>query len=183
VPKTENAMSREQMDLCIRETAKGSHEAFRRLYDECHRPIYLFALTILRDAQQAQDAVQETFLNLYAFAGTYRPGTNPRAWIFAIARNASTAILKKTPKNLVSPDALEHQPAVGADPAEESWQDLTALSVLNEDEQKILSLYVFAGLTQPEIARLLDLPYRTVRAKYGYAIKKLKKYYLTRGDA
>ena len=56
-----------------------------------------------------------------------------------------------------------------------------ALKTLLPQEREIVSLFVFGGLKQTEIAEIMNLSYMKVRSKYGYAMKKLKKYYLKEG--
>lgn len=50
-----------------------------------------------------------------------------------------------------------------------------AIQKLTEIEKEILSLYIFAGLKQIEIAKVLQFPYVKVRSHYKYAIQKLRK--------
>jgi DNA-directed RNA polymerase specialized sigma24 family protein len=54
---------------------------------------------------------------------------------------------------------------------------LAALQILTKQEREIVSLYVYAGFSQVEIAKELQIPYVKVRSQYGYAIKKLRAYY------
>lgn len=170
------------MDQHIRRIANGDNEALKTLYDALYRPIYLFALSVVKDRQLAEDALQDTFLNVLRLADTYRQGTKPRAWIFTVARHASLAVLKKTAQPLLSLDEIA--PTVSAPPDRESddaFAALEAMSVLTPVEREIVALYVYAGFRQTEIAGILHMPYGEARAHYGYAMKKLKRYYSQQG--
>jgi RNA polymerase sigma-70 factor (ECF subfamily) len=172
-----------EMDLCIGRVADGDNTAFKALYDAFYKPIYLFGLSIVKDHQLAEDVLQETFLSLLASAGTYRRGTKPRAWIFAIARNASLAALKNSQsKAFVSIDEMEQ---IAADTpglyGEHSVDEVEALSILTPEEREIVVLYVYAGFRQTEIANILQMAYSEVRSHYGYALRKLKRHYTQRG--
>lgn len=67
------------------------------------------------------------------------------------------------------------------DKVENSIIALEALNVLDETERTIVSLYIFWDFKQTEIAKILKIPYRTVRDKYSYAIKKMKGYFGKKG--
>jgi len=173
-----------EMDLCIQRVAQGDTASFKALYDAFYKPIYLFALAIVKDHQLAEDALQDTFLNLLACAKTYRPGTKPRAWMYSIARNAGIAALKNSPgRAFLSLDEIEQTASTEAADLLEgnSIDGIEALSILTPEERQIVFLYVYAGFRQPEIAKILQTPYNTVRSHYGYALKKLKRYYTREG--
>lgn len=175
---TQTDPERVQLDGYIRQTACGDRDAFRLLYLALRTPVYRFALSQLHDCHQAEDVMQETFCSILRYAGSYHPGTNPRAWVFSIARNlvaaqrgdlAGTVPLDAIGDTLTLPD--------GQAALLDRLSALEALAILSPEEREILSLYLYAGLRQTEIARLLHIPYLKVRSRYGYAIKKLKIYY------
>ena len=67
--------------------AKGDHDALAALYQHTNASIYGFALSILKNASDAEDALHDCFLDIYQAAGSYRPQGKPMAWIFTIVRN------------------------------------------------------------------------------------------------
>lgn len=177
-------MTNKQLDLCINEIAAGNREAFRQLYDELKNPIFLFALSLSHDYQTAEDVEQETFLNIMQCASKYRIGTNAKAWIFGIARNCCADKYKAASRYVpLEPDILSSFPNEEKEfnRVENSIIALEALSILDESEREIVSLYLFCDLKQTEIAKLLKISYSSVRAKYAYAIKKLKRYFKNKG--
>ncbi|MCL2298817.1 MAG: RNA polymerase sigma factor [Firmicutes bacterium] len=172
-----------EIDLCIQRVADGDSAAFKTLYDAFYKPIYLFGLSIVKDHQLAEDVLQDTFLSVLASAGTYRRGTKPRAWMFAIARNASLAALKNS-QNKAFLDIDEIEQTAAATPGlygEHSVDEVEALSILTPEEREIVVLYVYAGFRQTEIAHIMQMAYSEVRSRYGYALKKLKRHYALEG--
>lgn len=134
--------------------------------------------------QAAEDVEQDTFLNIMQSACKYRPGTNAKAWIFSITRNCCSDYLKTNTKYVpLEADILASFPAEDRhlDKVENSIIALEALNVLDETERTIVSLYIFWDFKQTEIAKILKIPYRTVRDKYSYAIKKMKGYFGKKG--
>lgn len=177
-------MTNRQLDLCICEIATGNREALRQLYNEFKNPIFLFDLSILKNYQAAEDVEQDTFLNIMQSACKYQPGTNAKAWIFSITRNCCSDYLKNNTKYVpLEVDILASFPAKERclDKVENSIIALEALNVLDETERTIVSLYIFWDFRQTEIAKILKIPYRTVRDKYSYSIKKMKGYFERKG--
>ncbi len=173
-----------QLDLCICEIAAGDREALSQLYIEMKDPVFRFALSLVRSRHLAEDIEAETFLNIMQSACGYKPGTNARAWIFAIARNCCMDCMKANAKfSFVDNDSLDLQPtdANGLEQTENALLVLEAMKTLSETEQMIVSLYLYSGLKQTEIAKVLNIPYLSVRSKYGYAIRKLKRYFERKG--
>ncbi len=58
---------------------------------------------------------------------------------------------------------------------------IQAMNHLEELERTIVILYLVVGMKQTEIAKCVRLPYHTVRSKYRYAIKKLRRYFADKG--
>lgn len=177
-------MTGRQLDLCICEIAKGDREALRDLYDEMKNPIFLFALSILRDYQLAEDAEEETFLAVMESARNYRPGTNAKAWLFSIARNCCMDIIKSNSKCVsLDDETLSSFPSREdeGEKAENAVIAAEAMGSLGEEERMIVSLYLLSGLRQTEIAEVLGMSYLSVRSKYAYAIRKLKRYFEKKG--
>ena len=179
-----NSMTGKQLDLCICEIAAGNREALSQLYIEMKDPVFRFALSLVRSRQLAEDIEAETFLNIMQSVCGYKPGTNARAWIFAIARNCCMDCMKANAKfSVVDNDSLDLLPtdANGLEQTENALLVLEAMKTLSETEQMIVSLYLYSGLKQTEIAKVLNIPYLSVRSKYGYAIRKLKRYFERKG--
>lgn len=172
-------MTNEQLDSCIKEIAAGDRKALRQLYDEMKNPIFLFAMSLLKNYQAAEDVTQETFLNIMQSPYNCKNVRNVRAWVFGIARNCCADNLKKQSKYIFA--EAEDLPYNEENSAPYSEMEASAIlsdafEQLNETERTVVYLYLYAGMKQREIAAALDMPYLTVRSRYSYAIKKLKKY-------
>lgn len=90
-----NKYKQKNIDMCIRLIARHDYTALEEFYKEFSNPIYRFSLMLLHDSLLAEDAMQNTFVKIMANAKSYSPGTNPRAWIFAIARNVCMDLYNK----------------------------------------------------------------------------------------
>lgn len=76
----------------------GDKEAFCELYAKTSNAIFSYALSILRNQQDAEDAMQETYLKIRSAAHLYQPEGKPMAWVFTIARNI--CLMKFRKKNM-----------------------------------------------------------------------------------
>jgi RNA polymerase sigma-70 factor (ECF subfamily) len=84
------------MDL-VKAAREGREAAFLRLFDEHHAPLFRFAYRLTGSAADAEDIVQECFLELLRPAGWYDPGrTAIRTYLFGVVRNQSLKRWRRT---------------------------------------------------------------------------------------
>ena len=163
------------LDVCLGKISRQDEYALEELYRAFAKPIYRFSLMTIGDLSLAEDAMQETFLRIMSYSGTYKMGTNARAWIFRIARNACIDVMNKrmttTDDETMESISEEHQ----IDDVTENIVLREAVARLTDVEREILSLHIYSGLKQTEIASVMRMPYIKVRSHYKYAIQKLRK--------
>lgn len=157
--------------------ANGDSQALAALYQQTKDAVYGFALSILKNRQDAEDVLQETYIRIHLAAASYRPGTRPMSWILTIAKNLSLMKLRERPKTAgLTDEQWELLPQRAPDLTSEDRLVLqTALCRLSGQERQIVILHAVSGLKHREIGQLLELPLATVLSKYHRAIKKLKK--------
>jgi RNA polymerase sigma-70 factor, ECF subfamily len=138
---------------------------------------------LLRNEEDARDIVQEAYLRAFKSFGGFR-GSNGRAWLLTIVRNASYTLLKKhhavdltttfdeeihaTGRDSVSPTTiLEH--------AEDAERIREAMDKLPAEFREILTLRHQEGLSYKEIADIAQIPPGTVMSRLARARAKLKE--------
>lgn len=161
----------------IKAIARGDTRALGELYDGTHAAVYGFALSLLKNAHDAEDVLQDAYLRIYHGAPGYRPDGKPMAWILTITRNLALTVLRKRQGGEVFAfDALERvlseNPAFSA---EDAWILRAVLETLDEGERQLVTLHVIGGLKHRETARMLGIPLSTVLSKYARALGKLKR--------
>jgi len=132
------------------------------------------------DAQIAEDAAQETFIQAWLHLSTYRPQTSLRNWLYRIAVNAATDILRKEKRIL--PNALEDlqlsDPLPGPEATFSQEERTTviqkAILSLPDACRSVLVLREYEGLSYQEIADTLSIPPGTVMSRLNYARKLLR---------
>ncbi len=157
------------LDNLMKEVARGSARAFERLYEGMKRGVFALAYSYLRNYEDAEDAVQETFLTVKRKAQLYRMGTNARAWIFQIAKNVALDELRRRKRRMEAPSLKDE----GVETPLPFLDELTAR--LSEEEREIVLMHAVWGYKHKEIAEEKGLPLGTVTWKYNEAIKKLRK--------
>lgn len=161
--------------------AAGDEEAFRQLYQNTDKTMYSFILSILKNPQDAEEVLQETFLKVWTSAGSYQSQGKPLAWMFTIARNLCYMKFRdqKHQSDMGLDDISEKETGEVCLPIEQAADKMVlqaALDILKEEEGQIVLLHVTAGLKHREIAANMGMPLATVLSKYNRAMKKLENH-------
>lgn len=137
-------------------------------YEAHHIELYRFALSILRDPQQAEDVLQETFVKLLSGKFSSPTPGKEKAWLFKVARNLCYDILRRRIRE------LELTPEIAA-PEGENWAFIELISPLSQDEREIVSLKFIGGFTHKEIAKITGTTVHAAKKRYERAIQKLRE--------
>jgi RNA polymerase sigma-70 factor, ECF subfamily len=161
----------------IARVGEGDPGAFELLYRRYARPVFALALRRLGDRGRAEDAVQETFASVWRSAGSYRQERGPGApWLYAVARNAIVdrrRALGEPPVEPVEEISKDAGPAERAETGWIAWRVHRALAELPEQQQRLIELAYWSGLSQSEIAEFLNLPLGTVKTRTRSALARL----------
>ena len=160
--------------------ANGDGHAFTELYQLTSGAVYGFALSILRNREDAEDVMHDAFIKTYTGAVTYKPTGKPLAWILTIVRNLAYNKIRagKVSEDLSGYD-WKTDTAYHEDEADRITDRMVlaqAMNVLDFEERQIFILHAATGLKHREIAEILDLPTGTVLSKYSRAVKKMRKH-------
>ena len=90
----------------------GEKDAFCELYEQISNIVFSYALSLLRNREDAEDAMQETFLKIRSAAHLYVPMGKPMAWIFTITRNICLAKYRMMLKKLCEKGIFKNERAV-----------------------------------------------------------------------
>ena len=164
------------IENCIVQIAAGDREALTPLYRQTSATVYGFALSILKNRQDAEDVLQDTYIRIWNAAGSYTPGGKPLAWILTITRNLALMRMRERSRTVeMSPDVWQSFLAEEAAGNQEDRLMLASLlEMLSDQERQIVMLHAMTGWKHREIAELLHLPLPTVLSKYNRALKKIR---------
>jgi RNA polymerase sigma-70 factor (ECF subfamily) len=159
-------------------------ESFEQLAMPHFERLYNFACWLTHDRLEAEDLVQETYVKALKGFASFRPGTNFRAWIYKILRNAfltSRTGLKATPTVPLEPESEEEGlPVVSETPESILLQRSDGQFVQQALEQlpvayrEILLLCEVEEMSYQEISAALGIPMGTVMSRLSRARKALR---------
>lgn len=183
---------------------KKSEAYYKELFENELLPhidaLYTFAYHLTYNEEDANDLVQEAYLKAYRFIDKYHPGTNAKAWLFKILKNA---YINEYRKRVKRPTKVEFEQVVTYLESDEDhgsgYMDLreeifshmmgdevtTAINALPLDFRTVILLCDIEGFTYEEISKIIDVPIGTVRSRLFRARnmlkEKLRKYAETLG--
>ena len=146
-------------------------DALHKLYELINKNVYSFALSILKNHDDALEVMQDTFVSVYNNANRYENKDKPMAWILTITKNLSYMKLRKG-KKTTDIDDLEFS---SKDNSDDKIFIKHLLDKLTKEEREIVVLHVVNGFKFHEIAKLLGLKLSTTLSKYHRAIKRIKE--------
>ena len=156
--------------------ANGDHSALEDLYDLIKTDVYAYALSKLRNKSDAEDIMQDTFVNVFRYAKQYQAKGKPLAWIFTIELNLIKRHIKVGSRTIGIDEGYKTNTKITDTEdtivTNNFLQQL--LSNLSEEEREIVTLHLVSGLKHKEIAKLLKIGLSTILSKYNRAIKKLQ---------
>jgi RNA polymerase sigma-70 factor (ECF subfamily) len=168
----------------IRLIAQRDPEAVALLYDRFAPVLFGLSLRILRDTRDAEDVLQEVFIQVFRDAPRYEPDrASPRTWLLTIARSRALDRLRSL-RAAWRHVAAGEEPETAAAAASSVPQEHvllarhveTQLAKLSEKERVVLRLAYFDGYTQEEIAAKLGEPLGTVKSRTRAALTKLRAF-------
>ena len=151
--------------------------------------VYRFARSLTRDASDAEDVVQETYLRAFRSWHTFQPGTDVKRWLFTIARNVFLRSRERSQREVALDD--DGTAAVEATQAQEAWvrggldplldrSDLgpaidEAIAALPASFRAVVTLVDIEDQSYESTAEVLGIPVGTVRSRLFRARKLLQE--------
>ena len=158
---------------------EGSGEEFREIVDKYKAPVMAIAMNILGNREDAEDACQETFVQVYRNLEHFDARLSFRNWIYTILFHRCLDLIKKKRRfrNLTS--KVRNEPigqfATGAyDPEEKKQLSQDILRHLSPKERTVLCLWANEGFTAVEISEVLRCSASTARVYLFNARRKVK---------
>ena len=168
----------------MRRIQAGDAAALAELYDRYTPLLYPVALRILRSATEAEDAVQDAWVQVWKRAESYdvRRG-NVAAWLLTVARTRALDRYRSVASRSRAETRAEEEPVRVApvDPARSAAQaDIgervrAALARLQPQQRQVLEIAYFEGLSQSEISERLDAPLGTVKSWTRQGLMRLRE--------
>jgi RNA polymerase sigma-70 factor, ECF subfamily len=169
--------------------ATGDESALSALYDLWSSRVHTLAFWILKDADEAEDVVEETFWQIWRTAHRYQGQRSAGStWIMMIARSRALDRLRARKRRAdwtaapATVSALQDQssdsppePASRLDSEDQQAQLVSALAALPSEQRSALEMAYFEGLSHGEIAERTAQPLGTVKTRIRLAMQKLRQ--------
>jgi RNA polymerase sigma-70 factor (ECF subfamily) len=168
---------------CMDRLRAGDTGALSELYDRHTPMLYAVAMRIVRRASDAEDVIQETWVQAWKNAASYDAARGPVAgWLVTIARSRAIDRFRSLASRLNAETAVEpaadpppDEPGAFAAARQLSARVSEALGALPEAQRRSLELAYFSGLSQSEIAARLGAPLGTVKSWTRQGLLRLRE--------
>lgn len=177
-------MSQQERDLqCVRRVQAGDEKALAELYDRYTPLVYPVALRILRSASDAEEVVQQAWLQVWKGAAGYdaRRGT-VAAWLLTVARSRALDLYRsvasrRRAEGKVDPEPLSppEDPTTSATQRQVSERVKQAMTGLTPQQRQALEIAYFEGLSQTEVAARMQAPLGTVKSWTRQGLMRLRE--------
>jgi RNA polymerase sigma-70 factor, ECF subfamily len=168
----------------LQQVALGSAAAMREVYARCGSKAFAVTLRLLPSRADAEEVLQETFLDVWRRAREFDPARGGlETWVATIARTRAIDRLRSmgTAARVVEGATHEPPPVSAAPPAPDEasalgqnrQRVLAALKQLPREQREVVELAYFEGLSQREIAERTGDPLGTVKTRARLALEKL----------
>ncbi len=168
----------------VNECRIGNRKAQFELYKLYANAMYNVALRIVNNDAEAEDVLQEAFLDAFSRINDFRQETTYGLWLKQIVINRSINYLRKRKVELVSLEEIE----IADEPIYDESETVlkveaikTAMNELPDGYRVVLTLYLFEGYDHEEISHILKITENTSRSQYMRAKRKLNSLLETKG--
>lgn len=171
-------------DELIQTARVGDATAFGILYQRHWGWVYRLLVAMVQDAQQAEDLAQEVFLRVYRHLNEYTARGQFVAWLKRIAMNLARNYLRDQRRarpmvpvevEVMDSGASHLDPEVIFSSHLLRQEIRTALRTLNEEQQQVLLLYYFSGMSVETIAAQLQCSVGTVKSRLFYGRRQVRQ--------
>lgn len=189
-PRKNASESSLEDDKLVKRAIGGDESAYKQLVEKYERALYFHILKMIKDKEQVEDLVQETFVKAFDNLNTYSTNYAFSTWLYRIATNHTIDYLRKKKLNTLSIDEpmktkdgememqLEDESAgTDRDIIRKQRQKIVqnAINNLPEKYRKVIEMRHMEEKSYKEIASVLDLPLGTVKAHIFRARELLYK--------
>lgn len=152
-------------------TAQGDRKAFAGLYQQSHRAVFGMCLNLLRDRDEANDVLQETYIQVWHHAGEYHADRGSvMTWMMSIGRYRCLDVLRRRRYDMDVDAISDEHPGDAQGPMENVHQQAnhqrlsTCLEGLDERYRSSIEMAYFRGFTHQQLAVAMGQPLGTTKS-------------------
>ncbi|MBW8325610.1 MAG: RNA polymerase sigma factor [Prolixibacteraceae bacterium] len=157
-------------------------KGFLQLMDIYKKPLYWHIRRLVVSHEDAEDILQETFINVYRFADSFKGESKVFTWLYRIATNECTKHFRKNKNWLKNAELITDK--MMSDLSGNDSDDSEAMLIkfqqailkLPEKQRMVFNLRYYDELSYEEISQILDSSVNTLKTNYHYASEKIRQY-------
>lgn len=167
--------------LMINNTATKD-KGFLQLMDTYKKPIYWHIRRLVVSHEDAEDILQETFIQVYRFAGSFKGESKIYTWLYRIATNECIRHFRKNKKSLMNSGSIAEKMLGELSETDSENSDAIlfkfqqAILQLPEKQRIVFNLRYYDELSYDEIGQILNSSVNSLKTNYHYASEKIKLY-------
>jgi len=168
--------------LSLIKNPTSKDKGFLQLMDAYKRPLYWHIRRLVVSHEDAEDILQETFINVYRFADSFKGDSRIFTWLYRIATNECTKHFRKNKNWLKNAELITDQIIgdLSGNDSENSEEMLVkfqqAILKLPEKQRMVFNLRYYDELSYEEIGQILNSSVNALKTNYHYASEKIKQY-------
>ncbi|HZZ74490.1 MAG TPA: RNA polymerase sigma factor [Puia sp.] len=168
-----------QHDELVERCRHGDRRSYGELYQKYSKAMYNTSLRIVNHTADAEDVLQESFVDAFAAIDSFAYKSTFGAWLKRIVINKSINTLRKKKMDIIDIDKTSALHVAEDDAYDEEGLKLKVEEIkksvkeLPNGYRTVLTLHLFEGYDQEEIAEILQISHATVRTQYMRAKQKL----------
>ncbi len=162
----------------------GQSDKLGLLFERYNKQLYGFFVRLTHDTALSEDLVQNVFLRILKYKGSFNPEKRFTTWMYQIARNVfHDQYRKKSNKENPVDEFKQHEPSEEMNVMQSEQDERVkllqkALEALPEDKKEILIMSRYQGLRYKEIGEIFNCSETAIKVKAHRAMKELKTIYL-----
>ncbi|TLH70977.1 RNA polymerase subunit sigma [Mycolicibacterium cosmeticum] len=171
------------LDVLLREVARGDAEAFAEFYDHTRARVYGLVVRVLRDPGYSEETTQEIYLQVWHNADSYDPAAgSPLAWLMTLAhrravdrvRSEQSASQRESRYGATNVDTPADHVADSVITADEHRRVVDCLGSLTDVQRECIDMAYYGGLTYREVSERLSANLATVKSRMRDGLRALR---------
>jgi len=171
------------LDVLLREVARGDAEAFAEFYDHTRARVYGLVVRVLRDPGYSEETTQEIYLQVWHNADSYDPAAgSPLSWLMTLAhrravdrvRSEQSASQRESRYGATTLDTPADHVADSVITADEHRRVVDCLGSLTDVQRECIDMAYYGGLTYRQVSERLSANLATVKSRMRDGLRALR---------
>lgn len=176
------SLERAALSSALARVADGDRAALQEVYRRTSAKLYSVCLRIFPEPEDAQDVLQDAYINVWQRAGSFDPArASPITWLVTLTRNRAIDRLRQRGKRIMTPiedvhDLADDRPDAEACliAADSDARVHGCVETLAKGDASLIRTAFFDGATYADIAERADIPLGTIKSRMRRALIKLR---------